>query len=79
MEKVNTTRLAAVVVLLLLAAAGSQQQAAAVEYITYPSKMISCKALGNCDKNAGNPDATRPGAVANPYTRGCNPINRCRG
>ncbi|KAK8452432.1 hypothetical protein SEVIR_5G109950v4 [Setaria viridis] len=41
--------------------------------------MISCKVLGNCEKNAGTPDATRPGAVANRYTRGCSAIERCRG
>ncbi|CAL4965426.1 unnamed protein product [Urochloa decumbens] len=77
MEKVST-RLAVVVLCLLMAAAAAPQAADAVEYIKYPKNMISCKALGNCEKNDGGPDATRPGAVANKYTRGCSRIDRCR-
>ncbi|RCV24772.1 hypothetical protein SETIT_5G113300v2 [Setaria italica] len=80
MEKVNSTaRLAVVAVTLCLLLLAGPQEAEAAEWITYPSKMISCKVLGNCEKNAGTPDATRPGAVANRYTRGCSAIERCRG
>jgi hypothetical protein len=30
-------------------------------------------------KNQGNKNATRPGQQANPWSRGCNKINHCRG
>nr|CAB3503473.1 unnamed protein product [Digitaria exilis] len=81
MEKVinPTARLAmAVLCLLLVASSPAVRQAEATEWLTYPKAMISCKVLGNCEKNAG-PDATRPGKPANTYTRGCSAITRCRG
>ncbi|OEL35976.1 hypothetical protein BAE44_0003008 [Dichanthelium oligosanthes] len=78
MEKVSSTKLPVVLVCLLLLAA-APREAEAMEWLTYPRAMISCKVLGNCDKNASGVDPTRPGKSANPYTRGCNAIERCRG
>ncbi|XP_066308400.1 protein RALF-like 13 [Miscanthus floridulus] len=77
----NTARLAmAVAVVLCLLLATAPQEAAGVDqgqYLSY-DKVLSCKVLGNCEKNQG-PEAKRPGKPANDYTRGCSKIFKCRG
>jgi hypothetical protein len=75
----NMARLAlvAAVVLCLLLATGPQGAVSAEGMVSFDN-LISCKVLGNCDKNLG-PEASRPGKPANDYTRGCNPITGCRG
>ncbi|XP_066313836.1 protein RALF-like 13 [Miscanthus floridulus] len=77
----NTARLAmvAAAVLCLLLATEPQEAAGADQgqYLSY-DKVLSCKALGNCEKNQG-PEDKRPGKPANDYTRGCSKIFKCRG
>jgi hypothetical protein len=78
----NTARpvmAASVVLCLLLLATGPQEAAGADQgqYLSY-DKVLSCKVLGNCEKNQG-PEAKRPGKPANEYTRGCSKIFQCRG
>ncbi|AQK90356.1 uncharacterized protein [Zea mays] len=66
--------------LLLLLAAGPQGVSGADGRRKTASpydKLISCRVLGNCDKNKG-PEATRPGKPVNKYTRGCSKIDKCR-
>jgi hypothetical protein len=38
-----------------------------------------CEVPGTCDVKLAAADSTRPGAEANPYTRGCSKITGCRG
>ena len=38
-----------------------------------------CEVPGTCDRKLAAADSTRPGAEANPYTRGCSKITGCRG
>jgi hypothetical protein len=77
MQKATRLALAAALVLCLLLATGPQEAAGAEGMLSY-DKLLSCKVLGNCDKNRG-PGATRPGKPVNKYTRGCSPLTRCRG
>jgi hypothetical protein len=90
MEKVNT-RLAVVVLLLLgmlLAVAGQAAGAAGEASSTSPplpplgASKVGCEVSGTCEVKVatfGAVDPTRPGAVANTYTRGCSSITQCRG
>lgn len=77
MEKVQAR--AAVVVLLgmLVLMAGIQEaDAQGLSIMSLDSNaIISCKALGNCDKKKDN----RAPDEAHKYTRGCSPIHQCRG
>lgn len=79
-QAVSIARLAVVaaaMLCLLLAMAPQEAAGAEGQYLSY-DKVLSCKVLGNCEKNQG-PEATRPGKPANEYTRGCSAITRCRG
>jgi hypothetical protein len=88
MEKVNT-RLAVVVLLLLgmlLAgqAAGAAEEASSTSPPLPPlgASKVGCEVSGTCEVKVatfGAVDPTRPGAVANTYTRGCSSITQCRG
>ncbi|RCV24771.1 hypothetical protein SETIT_5G113200v2 [Setaria italica] len=82
MEKVNTR----LVVVLLLGVLLAGQAAGAAEEASSPSPQLGaskadCEVSGTCEMKAtlGAADPTRPGAVANTYTRGCSAINQCRG
>ncbi|CAL4951759.1 unnamed protein product [Urochloa decumbens] len=79
MEKVNA-RLAMVVVLLLLGVLLVGHSADAAEASAPEPQLGSskgdCEISGTCDMKTIDP--TRPGAVANSYTRGCSKINQCR-
>lgn len=86
------TRLAVVVLLLLgmlLAgeAAGAAEEASSTSSSSPPlsplgASKVGCEVSGTCEVKAatfGAVDPTRPGAVANTYTRGCSSITQCRG
>ncbi|CAL4965425.1 unnamed protein product [Urochloa decumbens] len=79
MEKVNV-RLAMVVILLLLGVILVGHSADAVEASAPEPQLGSkgdCEISGTCDMKH-TVDPTRPGAVANSYTRGCSEITQCR-
>ncbi|KAF8704903.1 hypothetical protein HU200_031144 [Digitaria exilis] len=85
MEKVNT-RLAMAAMLLLLGVLLAVQQVANAEEeakVKPMSTKADCEVSGTCDMKLGvaaaADPATRPGAKANEYTRGCSKINQCRG
>ena len=71
---------AAAVLCLLLLSTVPQEVAGADQgqYLSY-DKVLSCKALGNCDDKNQSPEAKRPMKPVNGYTRGCSKIFKCRG
>lgn len=77
MEKVQARAAIALLLGMIVLMAGIQEADAQGWSIALSSdsNAIGCKALGNCDKKYGR----RAPDQAHNYTRGCSPINRCRG
>jgi hypothetical protein len=88
-KKVMNTRLAVAAVVLLFGLLLAGQEAAAAGYSPATEGKASasygkaskaeCEVPGTCDVKLAAADSTRPGAEANPYTRGCSKITGCRG
>jgi hypothetical protein len=81
-KKVMKTRLAVAAVVLLFGLLLAVQEAAAAEAAptTPGNSKADCEVPGTCDRNLNQAaDPKRPGAAANPYTRGCSKITGCRG
>jgi hypothetical protein len=85
-KKVMKTRLAVAAVVLLFGLLLAVQEAAAAEEAaeaaptTPGNSKADCEVPGTCDRNLNQAaDPKRPGAAANPYTRGCSKITGCRG